>query len=158
MNTKIHLSKNLPLVEAIKSNTAIKNGIDNSPTEEHLANMKLVADKIFQPVREHFNIPIGVTSMYRSAALNKVIGGAKSSSHMTGQAIDMDADVYGGVTNKEIFEYIIANLTFDTIIWEFGTSDEPAWIHVAYREDNNRNRRLVAYKDQNKNTQYKFYS
>jgi len=159
------LSNNLSLKEATKSNTAIKYGISNEPTPEHLENMKVTAEKIFQPLREHFNIPIGLTSMYRSKDLNSKIGGAKSSSHLTGQAMDIDADRLGGqvldeegnkvdLTNKMIYDWIVANLEFDTIIWEFGTSDEPAWVHVSYREGNNRNRRLKAYKDSNRKTQY----
>jgi hypothetical protein len=161
------LSKNVSLAEATKSNTAIKNGISNLPTEEHLVNMKLVAEKVFQPVREHFNVPIGITSFYRSEELNVKIGGAKSSQHMKGQAIDIDADVYEKkviveeeptlLTNKMIFDYIVENLDYDTIIWEFGNNDNPAWVHVSYVEGNNRRRKLKAYKDANNKTQYSYY-
>jgi hypothetical protein len=126
------LSKNLSLNEAIKSNTAIKNGLDNKPTEEHLANLKVTAEKIFQPIREHFGMPIGVSSGYRSESLNSIIGGSKTSQHCKGEAFDLDADMFGGIDNKQIFDFIRDNLEFDQLISEFGTEDKPAWIHVSY--------------------------
>jgi len=142
------LSKNLSLSEVIKSNTAIKNGIDNSPTLEHLKNLEILAEKIFQPIREHFGVPIGISSGYRSKALNEAIkGSSKTSQHCSGQAIDIDADIYnfGGVTNKEIFDYIRLNLDFDQLINEFNYS----WVHVSYSE-NNRGQVLKAYKENGK--------
>ena len=144
----MNLSKNLSLSEVIKSNTAIKNGIDNSPTLEHLKNLEILAEKIFQPIREHFGVPIGISSGYRSKALNEAIkGSSKTSQHCSGQAIDIDADIYnfGGVTNKEIFDYIVENLEFDQVINEFNYS----WVHVSYSE-NNRKQVLKAYKENGK--------
>jgi len=127
------LSKNLSLSEVIKSNTAIKNGIDNSPTLVHLKNLEILAEKIFQPIREHFGVPIGISSGYRSKALNEAIpGSSKTSQHCKGQALDLDADIYGKVTNKEIFDFIVENLEFDQVINEFNYS----WIHVSYSENN----------------------
>ena len=147
------LSKNLSLSEVIKSNTAIKNGIDNSPTLVHLKNLEILAEKIFQPIREHFGVPIGISSGYRSKALNEAIpGSSKTSQHCNGQALDLDADIYGKVTNKEIFDFIVENLYFDQIIWEFGTDENPNWVHVSYSE-NNRGQVLKAYK-QNGKTKY----
>jgi len=158
------LTKNLSLKEAIKSNTAIRHGISNDPTEEEVAKLKVTAEKVFQPVREHFGIPIGITSMFRSAALNNKIGGAKSSQHMKAEAIDIDADVFGGkvevegemipLTNKMIFDYIKDNLEFDQLIWEFGTKDNPDWVHVSYKEGYNRNRMLKVVKDKNGKNHY----
>ena len=138
------LSKNLSLAEATKSATAIKHGIANDPTPEHLQNLKESAEKIFQPIREHFSTPLGVSSGYRSAALNQRIGGSKSSQHMQGKAFDLDAHMFGGVTNKEIFNFIKDNLDFDQLIWEFGTEDEPDWIHVSYNSEKNRGEVLRA--------------
>lgn len=152
-----NISANITWAEATKSNTAIKRGIDNSPNEEQLANMKLVAEKIFQPLREHFGVAIGVSSFFRGEELNQAIGGAKSSQHMSGHAMDIDADIYGNLTNKMIFDWIVENVEFDTIIWEFGTNDEPAWVHVSYVEGGNRGRKLKAYKDANRKTQYSYY-
>ena len=132
------LSKNLTLAEAIKSNTATRLGIDNNPTQEHLENMKLVAEKIFQPIREYFSVPIGVSSMYRSEALNKAVRGSKTSQHCKGQAIDIDADIFGGITNNDIYSYVLGNLDFDQLIWEYGDDENPAWVHISYKKDGNR--------------------
>jgi len=140
------LSKNLSLVEVMKSATAIKHGIANEPTPEHLQNLKDIAENVFQPIRDHFSMPIAVSSGYRSNALNELIGGSKRSQHCKGQAFDLDADVYGGVTNREIFEYIKNRLDFDQLIWEFGTDNEPAWVHVSYKSKGNRREVLKAIK------------
>ena len=92
--------------------------------------------------------------MFRSAALNEAIGGAKSSQHMKGQAMDLD-DVYGYKTNAEMYHWIKENLNFDQLIWEFGTDTNPNWIHVSYvNDEDNRNRCLKAYKE-NGRTKYK---
>jgi hypothetical protein len=94
--------------------------------------MRLVAAKVFDPIREHFNKPIGISSFFRSSAVNYKIGGAKTSQHLLGEAIDIDADIYGHFTNSEIFNWIKENLEFDQLIWEYGTEDNPAWVHVSY--------------------------
>lgn len=149
------LSDNLSLAEVIKSNTAIKYGIDNSPTEEHLENLKAIAQDVFQRVREHFGKAIYVSSGYRSEALNERIGGSSTSQHCKGEALDLDAQVYGGLTNAQLFSYIEEWITFDQLIWEFGSNTEPDWIHVSYKKDgNNRGQTLVAYKKNGK-TKYK---
>ena len=149
------LSDNLSLKEVIKSDTAIKNGIDNNPTEEHLKALKTIANEVFQPIRDYFDVPIYVSSGYRSKALNSVIKGSATSQHCKGEAIDLDADVFGGVTNKEIYNYIKDNLDFDQLIWEFGTDEEPNWVHVSYTSKMpNRKMLLKAYKVNNK-THYK---
>ena len=149
------LSDNLLLAEVIKSNTAIKYGIDNSPTEEHLENLKAIAQDVFQRVREHFGKAIYVSSGYRSEALNERIGGSSTSQHCKGEALDLDAQVYGGLTNAQLFSYIEEWITFDQLIWEFGSNTEPDWIHVSYKKDgNNRGQKLVAYKKDGK-TKYK---
>ena len=144
----MRLSENLKLEECIKSNTASRLGIDNSPTEEHTKNLKLIAEKIFQPIREHFGVPIYISSGYRSESLNKAIGGSKTSQHCHGQALDIDQDNRNSkVSNKDIFDYIMMNLEFDQLIYEFGDAMNPAWVHVSYSEEKNRNRVLQAYKD-----------
>jgi hypothetical protein len=99
---------------------------------------------IFQPIRDHFAKPIAVTSGYRSLALNRIIGGSQTSQHSLGEALDLDADVYGGLTNQDIYEYIRDNLEFDQLIHEFGDEDNPAWVHVSYRKGSNRNQLLRA--------------
>lgn len=151
---KMKLSKNLTLGEVTKSATAIKHGISNKPSGDHLSNLIQIANKVFQPVRDHFGKPIAVTSGYRSKALNDLIGGASSSQHSKGEALDLDADVFGGLENWEIFEYIKNNLEFDQLIWEFGSEENPAWVHVSYKSENNRGEVLSAVK-QNGRTTYK---
>lgn len=143
------LSKNLSLVEVMKSATAIKHGIANEPSSEHLTNLKAVATNIFQPCRDYFGKPLAVTSGYRSPKLNELIGGSKRSQHSKGEALDLDAQVYGGFTNAELFHYIKDNLDFDQLIWEFGTDEEPDWIHCSYTTENRREV-LKAYKHNGK--------
>ena len=147
------LSDNLTLKEVVHSNTAIKHGIDNSPTAEHLENLKAIATDVFQPIREHFGKPIYVSSGYRSYALNERIGGSTLSQHSRGQALDLDADVFGGLTNAQLFAYIDEWITYDQLIWEFGDGANPDWVHVSYKKDgNNRKEKLIAYKKDGKTT------
>tara|TARA_R100000541_G_scaffold58609_1_gene70092 strand:+ start:1010 stop:1471 length:462 start_codon:yes stop_codon:yes gene_type:complete len=143
----MNLSDNLSLNEVIKSDTAIKNGIDNNPTEEHLKALKTIANEVFQPIRDYFDVPIAISSGYRSRALNIAIKGSATSQHCKGEALDLDADVFGRVTNAEIYNYIKDNLDFDQLIWEFGTDEEPNWVHVSYTTKKaNRKMILKAYK------------
>ena len=129
----MNLSKNLTLFEMIKSETAKRKGVSNEPTPEHIENMKVLAEKIFQPIRDHFGVPIYITSGYRSLALNKKIGGVKNSQHCTGEAIDIDMDGSGSkITNVQIFNYIKDNLFFDQLIWEYGNNSSPDWVNVSY--------------------------
>lgn len=141
-----NISKNITYIEATKSATAIKKGIDNTPTNETLEIMQYVAENVFEPLREHFNVPIGITSFYRSSALNKAVGGSSTSEHVNGSAIDIDADVFGRITNKEIFNYIKDNLNFNQLIWEFGNDNEPAWVHVSLKKSGNKKQILQAKK------------
>tara|TARA_R110000782_G_C14622063_1_gene393381 strand:- start:73 stop:534 length:462 start_codon:yes stop_codon:yes gene_type:complete len=142
------LSKNLTLKEVTKSNTANRLGIDNTPEEFDIKNLKAIAEEVFQPLRDHFGVPLFVSSGFRSKKLNKAIGGSKYSQHMVGEALDIDADVYGSVTNRELFRFIKENLIFDQLIWEFGDDDTPDWVHVSYKEKG-QNRKQVkrAYRD-----------
>ncbi|QDP61978.1 MAG: putative peptidase M15 [Prokaryotic dsDNA virus sp.] len=150
----MNISKHITYAEAIHSNTAKRDGIDNTPNSQHLENMKELAEKVFEPLRSWVGGPIKVNSFFRSPKLNEAIGGASSSQHCKGQAIDLD-DVYGHKTNAEMFLYIRENLDFDQLIWEFGTDMSPNWIHVSYvSKEDNRGRCLKAYKEDGK-TKYK---
>ena len=151
------LSKNLTLAEAVRSETAKRVGIDNKPTKEHIENLKVTAEKVFQPIRDHFDKPIYVSSMYRSESLNNALkNSSKTSLHMTGQAIDIDMD-NTDISNKDVFEFIKDNIDFDTLIWEFGETN-PSWVHVSYREGKNRKQVLEAYKEENNGlTKFKMY-
>jgi hypothetical protein len=144
----MNLSKNLSLGEVTKSRTAVRLGIDNTPDDWTIENLRAVAEDVFQPLRNAFGTPIYVSSGYRSEELNVAIGGSKRSQHIQGRALDLDADVFGGCTNGEIFRYILNNLTFDQLIWEFGDQDNPDWVHVSYVRDGvNRGRCLKACRD-----------
>ena len=151
------ISKNISYKEATLSTTAKRLGIDNTPNAEQFSNMVHVAENVFQPVREHFDTPIYVSSFFRSEALNKAIRGSSSSTHMKGEAMDLDADVYGKVTNAQIFHYIKDNLEFDQLIWEFGTDKNPDWVHVSLSKGNNRKQILVAKRVEGR-TVYEFYN
>ena len=142
------ISEHISYKEGVYSITATRLGVDNTPNDEQLANMELVAEKVFEPLREWVGGPIKINSFFRGSELNKAIGGARKSQHMKGQAMDID-DNYGHATNAEMYHWIKDNLDFDQLIWEFGDDDNPNWLHVSYvSEEKNRNRCLKAYKEQ----------
>lgn len=145
----MNLSKNFTLEEFVFSPTAIRKGIANKPTEQHIKNMQILAEKVLEPLREHMGCSINISSGYRAQALNAIIGGSKTSQHCFGQAADLQ--VPG--RNHEMYEFIKDNLEFDQVIWEFGTDEEPSWVHVSYAEGKNRKQRLKAIKEKGK-TQY----
>ncbi len=152
------ISEHLDLSELIRSESAKRNGISNMPTEAHISNLKLLAEKIFEPIRNNFRCPIHVSSGYRSKELNAKVGGSTTSQHSSGEAIDLDMDgTPNGVTNKMIFDYIYKNLDFDQLIWEFGTNENPDWVHVSYESTGKQRKQVLkAYKENGK-TKYKPY-
>ena len=140
------LSENLDLSEITRSESAKRNGISNTPTPEHIENLKALAEKIFQPIRDHFKKPIRISSGYRSKELNAKVGGSATSQHSKGQAIDLDNDGTD-ITNREIFDFVKDNLPFDQLIYEFGDDDNPDWVHISYnRNGQQRGQVLKAYK------------
>jgi len=148
------ISQHISDKEGVYSRTAIRLDIDNTPNEEQLNNMKVLAEEVFEPIRMYANGPIKINSFFRSPKLNKAIGGSGKSQHCHGQAMDLD-DTYGHLTNAEMFEFIREHLDFDQIIWEFGDEHNPDWVHVSYvSPKENRRRCLKAYKENNK-TKYK---
>ena len=148
------ISDHISYREAVRSTTADRLGIENKPGQVELVNMEIIAERIFEPLRDWVGGPIRINSFYRGPQLNKAIGGSKRSQHMEGRAMDLD-DTYGYKTNAEMFYYIKQNLDFDQLIWEFGTDENPNWIHVSYvSEDGNRQRCLKAYKDADNKTKY----
>ena len=148
------ISDHISYREAVRSTTADRLGIENKPGQVELVNMEIIAERIFEPLRNWVGGPIRINSFYRGPELNKAIGGSKRSQHMEGRAMDLD-DTYGHKTNAEMFYYIKQNLDFDQLIWEFGTDENPNWIHVSYvSEDGNRQRCLKAYKDADNKTKY----
>lgn len=138
----MQLSKNLELSEVTRSETAKRRGISNMPTPEHIENFKKLAEKVFQPIRDHFGVPIRISSGYRSKELNTAIKGSLSSQHCSGEAIDIDMDGTS-ITNKQVFDYIKANLEFDQLIWEFGTDNNPDWVHVSYESTGKQRKQVL---------------
>lgn len=152
----MQLSKNLTLAEVMRSETAKRKGISNMPTPEHIENFKLLAERVFQPIREHFGKPIIISSGYRSKELNTAIGGALSSQHCQGEAIDIDMDGTD-ITNAQVFNYIKDNLEFDQLIWEFGTDTNPDWVHVSYESTGKQRKQILRAVKKGGATSYKPY-
>ena len=144
------ISKHISYIEGVRSNTATRRGIDNTPNAEQLDNMELVAEEVFEPLRAYVGGPIKINSFFRCPELNKAIGGSSKSQHCKGQAIDID-DTFGRMTNAEMYHWIKDYLDFDQMIWEFGDDDNPDWVHVSYvSPEKNRNRCLKAYREDGK--------
>ena len=141
------ISKHISYKEGVRSNTATRRGIDNTPNNEQLDNMELVAEEVFEPLRAYVNGPIKINSFFRCPELNKAIGGSSKSQHCKGQAMDID-DTFGRMANAEMYHWIKEHLDFDQMIWEFGDDDNPDWVHVSYvSPEKNRNRCLKAYRE-----------
>ena len=152
------LSEHLDLSEVTRSESAKRNGISNMPTEAHIANFKLLAEKIFEPIRTHFRCPIIISSGYRSKELNAAIGGSLTSQHCQGEAIDIDMDgTANGVTNRIVFDYIKDNLNFDQLIYEFGDANNPDWVHVSYESTGNQRKQILKAIRVNGKTSYTNY-
>lgn len=138
----IRVSKHISLDEAIKSPTANSLKIDNTPTPEILEAMRKVANNCFEPIREHFGIPLMVTSFYRCEKLNKAIKGAKNSQHLKGEAIDFVAQHTYSDKNLEILNWAKDNLNYDQLINEYpDAKGRPCWIHISFAKDVNNNRK-----------------
>jgi len=148
----MQISKNLSLAEAVRSNTAQKLGIVNdNPSLNIIKNMKLLAEKVFEPVRAHFKAPIKVTSMYRGQELNNAVKGSITSQHCTGEAMDIDNDK---PTNKEVFDYIKDNLDFDQLLAEFPKNGNPEWVHVSYESTGKQRKQVLVAKKVDGKTVY----
>ena len=146
------ISKHISYKEGVYSTTATRKGIKNTPNDSQLANMELIAENVFEPLRKYVGGPVKIYSFFRSVKLNKAIGGSGKSQHCHGQAIDID-DTFGVVANSDMYNYIKNNLDFDQLIWEFGDDENPNWVHVSYvSEENNRKRCLRASRNNNKTT------
>jgi len=146
------ISEHISYKEGIKSNTATRLGIKNTPDDYQITNMVNIGVNVFEPLRKHVGGPIRINSFYRCEELNRAIGGSSRSQHCEGRAIDLD-DTLGHKTNAEMYKYIKDNLSFDQLIWEFGDDTNPDWIHVSYvHPDENRKRCLRAERTNGKTT------
>ena len=150
------ISKHLTLEELTYSATAIKLGIVNAPTLIQIENLKTLALKVFEPVREHFGVPIHISSGYRIMNLNQALNGSITSQHCRGEAIDIDMKG-DKVTNAQIFHWIKDNLKYDQLIAEFPKNGNPQWVHVSYCKDF-RQQTLVAKKINGKTVYIPFKS
>jgi hypothetical protein len=142
----MQLSKHLSRAEFERSDAATNYGISNSMNSGQLAKAMALAINCFEPIREYLGNPIRVNSGYRSPAVNKRIGGALTSQHSLGEAIDLD------LHDRDLFEWIIDNVVFDQLIYEAGNDTEAAWFHISYREGHNRKQVLRMIKKGGKST------
>lgn len=147
IDRSLRLSRNFTLGEMLVSQTASRRGIDNTPPPAAVAALKDLCQNVLQPVRDHFDRPVIVTSGYRSPELNRRIGGSGTSQHTKGEAADFTVP---GVSNLELARWMERNLNYDQLIYEFG---ESGWIHVSYREGRLRNQELSAVR-RNGRTRY----
>lgn len=141
----MNLSKSFTLNELTKSQEATRLGIDNTPNEEHILNLKLLCENILQPIRDFYGMPLSVSSGYRSPELCEAIGSSRTSQHTRGQAADFEIF---SVPNKEVAEFVVKNLEYDQCILEFWNENEPnsGWIHCSFNSAGNRKQYLQAQK------------
>jgi zinc D-Ala-D-Ala carboxypeptidase len=140
------ISDHVSYKEGVRSNTATRLNINNTPSDYTITNMVGVAINIFEPLRKYVGGPVKINSFYRCRDLNEAIGGSERSQHCEGRAVDLD-DTFGHKTNAQMFNYIKNNLNYDQLIWEFGTEDNPDWVHVSYvSPEENRGRTIKASK------------
>lgn len=125
----MNLSAHVTLAEFTYSDSAVKHGINNQMSESQIASAKLLCENVFEPLRIYLNTPIKISSGFRSAQLNKLIKGSTTSQHSKGEAMDLQIGAKG-------FNFIKDKLNFDQLIWEFGTSDQPDWVHVSFSSKN----------------------
>ena len=141
----MNLSKSFTLNELTKSQEATRLGIDNTPNEEHILNLKLLCENILQPFRDFYGMPVSVSSGFRSPNLCEAIGSSRTSQHARGQAADFEIF---SVANKELAEFIIKHLDYDQCILEFWNENEPnsGWVHCSFNSQGNRKQFLQAQK------------
>ena len=139
------LSENFTLDELTKSQEATRLGIDNTPNEEQIQNLKILCENILQPIRDFYGMPVSISSGYRSIALCEAIGSSAKSQHTKGQAADFEIF---GVANKDVAEFIVKNIEYDQCILEFWNENDPnsGWVHCSYSANGNRKQYLKAEK------------
>jgi zinc D-Ala-D-Ala carboxypeptidase len=145
----MNLTENFSLHEMTKSETALRKGMPNEPTEADIANLKLLAEKVLQPLRDHYGVGIKVNSGYRSPDVNAAVGGSRTSDHCKGQAADIEI---AGIPNATLAQYIKDSLQYTQLILEFYTPGIPdsGWVHVSYDANNLKCQALTAVKKDGK--------
>ena len=149
----MNLSPNFTLSEMTKSETALRHGMDNTPGDTEIANLKLLAEKVLQPIRDHYKRGVKVNSGFRHPDVNARVGGSRTSDHTRGMAADIEIP---GVANAELAEWIQQNLDYTQLILEFYTPGVPdsGWVHVSYDPANLKKQALTAMRENGK-TVYK---
>lgn len=145
----MNLTANFSLAEMVKSETALRHDMDNTPGEAEIENLKRLAEKVLQPVRDHYGKGVKVNSGYRHPEVNAKVGGSKTSDHCKGQAADIEIP---GVPNADLAKWIAENLDFTQVILEFYTQGIPdsGWVHVSYDPANLKKQTLTAVKQNGK--------
>ena len=145
----MQLTNNFSLAEMVKSDTALRHDMDNTPGEKEIENLKTLAEKVLQPVRDYFKTGVKVNSGYRHPEVNAKVGGSKTSDHCRGQAADIEIP---GVPNADLAQWITENLDFTQVILEFYTQGVPdsGWVHVSYDPENLKKQVLTAVKQNGK--------
>ena len=145
----MNLTTNFSLHEMTKSETALRKNIPNIPTKNTLANLKTLAEKVLQPVRDHYGVGVKVNSGYRSPDVNTAVGGSRTSDHCKGMAADIEI---AGLPNAALAQYIKDNLEYTQLILEFYTPGilDSGWVHVSYDENNLKGQTLTAVKKNGK--------
>jgi len=148
----MNLTANFSLHELTKSETALRMGLDNTPDDEATENLRLLCEKVLQPVRDHYGKGVKVNSAYRSPESNAAVGGSKTSDHCKGMAADIEIP---GVANADLAQWIMDNLDYTQLILEFYTPGIPdsGWVHVSFDPNNLKMQELTATKVAGK-TQY----
>jgi zinc D-Ala-D-Ala carboxypeptidase len=145
----MQLTNNFSLAEMVKSDTALRHDMDNTPGETEIENLKRLCEKVLQPIREHFKTGVKVNSGFRHPEVNAKVGGSKTSDHCKGQAADIEIP---GIPNADLAVWIMDNLTYTQLILEFYTPGVPdsGWVHVSYDPANLKKQNLTATKKDGK--------
>ena len=145
----MNLTANFTLSEMVKSDTALRHDMDNTPGEAEIESLKILCEKVLQPVRDHFKAGVKVNSGYRHPEVNAKVGGSKTSDHCKGQAADIEIP---GIPNADLAVWIMENLTYTQLILEFYTPGVPdsGWVHVSYDPANLKKQNLTAIKKDGK--------
>jgi hypothetical protein len=145
----MQLTNNFSLAEMVKSDTALRHDMDNTPGETEIENLKRLCEQVLQPVRDHFKTGVKVNSGFRHPEVNAKVGGSKTSDHCKGQAADIEIP---GIPNADLAKWIMDNLTYTQLILEFYTPGIPdsGWVHVSYDSANLKKQNLTATKQNGK--------
>lgn len=145
----MNLTKNFTLSEMTKSETALRHGMDNAPTQEVISSLQALSVHVLQPVRDHFDKGVKVNSGFRSPDVNAAVGGSRTSDHCRGMAADIEIP---GLANAELAQWIADNLDYTQLILEFYTPGVPdsGWVHVSYDPSNLKKQNLTAVKQGDK--------